>query len=228
MAGPRVVPDHVDAIRRFAAATRVGVLNTWGAKGLFRWDSPFHLGTAGLQERDFELAGVGEADVVLAVGIDEDESPIASLGPNVELVEPEGLDDWVAPLRQAQPPERSRLYSELAAVVGPLYETEGSPAWAAKCLAETLPPGGLVCADPGPVGFWLARTFPTVEPGSVYVPSRKGAGQAARRAAEAAASGRQVVVVADDDWDIDPAYTRALVEVAGPVVAWTRDRRSRV
>ncbi len=213
-----MVPDHIEAVRRFAAATNVGVLNTYGAKGLFRWDSPFHLGTAGLQARDYELAGVAEADPVLAVGIEPGEEPDAE----VVVVAPEELDGWAGRLGRADgPPGRSRLYSELAAVVGPLYELEGSPAWRARELAASLPAGGLVCVDPGQTAFWIARTFPTTEPGSVYVPLRPGRGQAATRAAAAEAEGRAVILV-DEEWDIDPAHTRALVEVAGPVVAWTR------
>ena len=36
---------------------------------------------------------------------------------------------------------------------------------AAADLAAVVPAGGLVAADPGPAGFWIARTFPTTAPG---------------------------------------------------------------
>ena len=48
-------------LQRRATSGTIGVpvINTWGAKGVFRWDSELHGGTAGLQARDFELARVG-------------------------------------------------------------------------------------------------------------------------------------------------------------------------
>ena len=237
VAGPGAAP-WVDDIRRFAERTNVGVVNTWGLKGLFRWDSPYHLGTAGLQERDFELAGVDDAEVVLGIGLDADESPRALLGNLVEIGADE-LDAWADRLGHADsPPARPRLYTELAAAVQPLYADDGvprNPARAARDLAAALPPGGLVVADPGPAGLWVARTFPTTELGSVYVPSRRGPGQAVERALEAARAGRPTVLVTldppndlDDDvdlvvavWDtVDFSSTKVLVDVAGPVRAW--------
>jgi hypothetical protein len=48
LAGPGVVRGgFVAALRRFAEQSGFGVVNTWGAKGVFVWDSPYHLGTAG-------------------------------------------------------------------------------------------------------------------------------------------------------------------------------------
>ncbi len=82
LAGPGVIDAAaLPALRAFAAAGDLGVANTWGAKGVFAWDSPHHLGTCGLQARDFELLGVGDADAVVTVGLDPDESPIERLGP---------------------------------------------------------------------------------------------------------------------------------------------------
>ena len=73
--GPGVVrAGAVDALGELARKAGIGVLNTWGAKGVERWDSPFHFGTIGLQARDFELAGLGTRDVVLTSGLDPDES----------------------------------------------------------------------------------------------------------------------------------------------------------
>ena len=57
----------------------IGVANTWGAKGVFNWDSPHHLGTCGLQAHDFELLGFGELDLLWIVGLDPDESPPRAL-----------------------------------------------------------------------------------------------------------------------------------------------------
>jgi len=99
--GPGVVPDHVDAVRRFAADTGLGVLNTYGVKGLFRWDDPAHLGTIGLQERDVELAGVLDADLVLGVGLDDRELGPGDLGPKAQVVDPADLPAWAQRLGRA-------------------------------------------------------------------------------------------------------------------------------
>lgn len=81
--GPGVVrSDHVNGLERFARSAGVGIVNTFGAKGVFRWDSPFHFGTVGLQERDLELAGITGADVVIVAGLDTDEIPLDALGPD--------------------------------------------------------------------------------------------------------------------------------------------------
>ncbi|NUU22259.1 MAG: hypothetical protein HOV68_12215, partial [Streptomycetaceae bacterium] len=56
VAGSGVVEaDAVPGLRALAAEARVGVYNTWRAKGVLPWDSDYHLGTIGLQERDVEL-----------------------------------------------------------------------------------------------------------------------------------------------------------------------------
>ena len=83
LAGPGVVLDRaVPGLHALAAAGSLGVLNTWGAKGVFDWRSRHHLATAGLQARDFELGGVADADLVIATGIDPAEGarPTARVG----------------------------------------------------------------------------------------------------------------------------------------------------
>jgi thiamine pyrophosphate-dependent acetolactate synthase large subunit-like protein len=211
VAGPNA---PVDPVRRFAESTGLGVVNTWGLKGLFRWDSPFHLGTAGLQERDFELAGVLDADIVLGIGLDPDESPPELLGALVEVDESD-LAVLASRLGRARPaPDRPRLYTELAAVVGPLYAATTAPlnpARATADLAAALPPGGLVTADPGPAGLWVARTFSTTELGSVRVPARRSSAAALTIATEAARAGRPVIAVTTAP--VDDA-TAAAIEAA--------------
>ena len=120
-----------------------------------------------------------------------------------------------------------------------MYASTADPEPAAKraaALAAALPEGGLVVAEPGLVGFWVARTFPTSVPGSVLVPASGGRRAAWRAAADAAAAGRPVTLVADapppaevtaggvavELWteatvDLDVA---SLVAVAGDIVAW--------
>ncbi len=224
LVGPGVVRDGcVAGLQAFARRVGCGVVNTWGAKGVFRWDDPLHFGTAGLQARDFELAGLGEVDVLVTSGLDPAEVTSRPWEGKAEVIDVAPSD--LATIALDLPPgslERPALYTALAAVVGPMYEQPGSPPARAAALAAALPSDGLVVAEPGLVGFWVARTFPTSQPGSVLV------GDAA--AATAAAAKRPVTFVTAtpvdvpgagvdvwDDVDLDPS---ALIEVAGEIVAW--------
>lgn len=201
IAGPGVVRQgQVDALQSFAAQAGCGVLNTWGAKGVFPWDSPYHVGTGGMQARDLELAGVLDADIVVAVGVDRDELDLGTweLGQVLE-VEPTQLAalafTWPLPTHE---PERSRLYHELSTALAPLYESDAvpfTPARAARELAATRPAGALLAADPGPAGLWVARAFPTTEPGSVVVPATVADGFAAAAAVVRHLDGRPAVAV---------------------------------
>lgn len=245
LAGPGAVQgdDALATVRAFARRTGLGIANSWGAKGVFTWDSPHHLGTCGLQSGDFELLGFGAADVVLAIGIDPDETPPAhfSLAPVVEVA-PSDLAH--VDVRTAEPLPH-RMYAALAAVVQPGYERPRHPAHAVKALRDRLPAGGIVTADPGLAGFWVARGFPTTEVGSVVVPAIARPGIGAALAFAAAMRGRPAFAVTDrpDEpetravvtlahdldvpfelvvWADDVAWscTNEIVAVAGPIVAW--------
>jgi hypothetical protein len=214
LAGPGVVRlQQVETLRHTARALGIGVVNTWGAKGVFRWDDPLHHGTAGLQADDFLLAGVVDADVVIATGLDPLESPLERFaGGQVLEVDPRDLA--ALPLRWPEPggpPPPPPLYTKLAEALAPRYQrttTPLSPARAAADLAEVRPPGGLVVADPGPAGLWLARAFPTDEPGSVVVPASNVKGFAAAAVLVAALDGRPALGVVTEP--ADPATTAVL------------------
>jgi hypothetical protein len=201
--GPGVVrAAALDGLSDMARKGGIGIVNTWGAKGVERWDSPFHFGTAGLQERDFELAGLATADVVITSGLDPDESPVEALGSWVVQDVPPGqlaalLHRW--PVSRT-PPERPPLYDTLAAVVTPMYESDQVPLTAPRAalhLSGALPDGGIVVADPGRAGFWIARTFPTSFPGSVCVPATGEAGFAAAAALVCRIEERPCLAVSD-------------------------------
>jgi threonine dehydrogenase-like Zn-dependent dehydrogenase len=116
-------------------------------------------------------------------------------------------------------------------------------------LREQVPPGGLLTADPGGVGWWVARTFSTTELGSVVVPAAGASGVAAAIGAVAALDGRTATVVTEErselhraaqdwaeaalgpsaashvvwgegDWSVDRSLDAALVDAAGPLVAF--------
>lgn len=233
LAGPGVVASGaVDGLHRLAERAGVGVVNTYGAKGVFQWQSPYHLGTVGLQARDFELAGVTTADLVVATGIDAHETPAAQWqrAPHV-VVAPGHLADladrWPRPPGR---PTRPPLYTRIAEVVQPLYASDRvplSPARAVADLKAALPRGGAVFADPGLAGFWVARTFPTEELGSVTVPAVREPGYAAWAAYQAARSGRPAVAVttAPHDSETDDALAHAATAgVAFVLCVWGTGR----
>jgi thiamine pyrophosphate-dependent acetolactate synthase large subunit-like protein len=232
LAGPGVIEEQaIEALRDLAAAGGLGVANTWGAKGVFAWDSPHHLGTCGLQARDFELLGFAAADVIVATGLDADEAPRDrfALAPVIDVA-PAQLGALVGRIR-ATDPLRNDLYPRLAAIARPGYVDDKVPLHPARAVADlgaVLPAGGLVAAEPGLAGLWVARTFPTppLDPGAarrVSVPARRDPGLAVDRAVAAARAGRPAIYVTASEPDasaraaIDRAASRG-VDLA--VVVW--------
>ena len=289
LAGPGVVErGAVGALRALAAAGRLGVLNTWGAKGVFHWQSRHHWATVGLQTRDFELGGVPEADLVLAVGVDEREAPryLWAGGASVREVAPDALgplaERWPVAAHDfpAVPPLRERL----ATVTQAGWTASGTPLMPSRVTrhyAQVLGGSGLIAADPGTAGYWIARTFATTRLGSVLVPAAPVEGWAAacvlvsrlvaplrpalgvvddgageRGCAVLAEAARLGVGIGIEAWDsegescgaeahvarldalvsgqlgevtrtlaTDQRQLTEMVEVAGPVRAWTGDER---
>ena len=148
---------------------------------------------------------------------DEVETERYALAPVVDIP-PGDLADLAGLVRADSTPP-NELYPRLAAIVQPGYVDDKvplHPARAAADLGATLPPGGLVAADPGAAGLWVARTFPTPalapgEPRRVVVPARREPGVATKLASEAARAGRAVIAVTTSPLD---AETRRLVDVA--------------
>jgi acetolactate synthase-1/2/3 large subunit len=58
------------ALREFSRSTGIPVAETFMGKGLMDYENPKALGTVGLQDRDYAMAGFEEADVVIAIGFD--------------------------------------------------------------------------------------------------------------------------------------------------------------
>ncbi len=234
LAGPDVVRRRtVGGLRALAAAGRLGVLNTWGAKGVFPWRSRHHWATVGLQELDFDLAGLQGADLVLAVGLDESESPrrLWALSPH-RTVAPELLGPLAERWGEPRPfPEMPPLRDRLAAVTQAGWTSTGSPlmpSLVTRNYADVFGNGGLVAADPGTAGFWVARTFATTRLGTALVPGARVYGWAAAclLVARLAAPWRPGLAVVDGPVD---APTLAVVEQAArmgvtiAVEAWQED-----
>ncbi|MBX6389430.1 MAG: thiamine pyrophosphate-binding protein [Frankia sp.] len=212
LAGRGVVrAGAVPALRDFAARTGLGVLNVFTAKGVFRWDSPHHLGTGCLQERDLALAGGAPDAVLVTVGLDADECPpavfaAAGVDPaRVLSLEPADLPAAAEVMRArravGEGGERPALYRDLAAVAGPLYAATDAPlnpAAAATDIATVLGERGSVWTEPGPAGLWIGRTFSTVHLGSVRVPATGREGLAIAGAILAGLTGEGVGVAVVD------------------------------
>lgn len=88
--GPGVVrAGGMSGLRSLSRATSAWVFNSWSAKGVERWDSPWHFGTVGLQRRDVELSHIAEADVLIVSGLDPTELSTTDLGhPVIQEVHP--------------------------------------------------------------------------------------------------------------------------------------------
>jgi thiamine pyrophosphate-dependent enzyme len=217
LAGPGVLSTRsVDGLRAFAAAANVPVANTWGAKGVLPWDSPHHMGTCGLQARDFELLDFASHDAIVATGTTLAESPRErfALAPVVEIPSRDlgRLASLVAPA--ADPMPTTKLYERLSAIAQPGYRDDRVPLHPARAVADlraTLTAGGVITADPGLAGLWVARTFPTTEPGTVVVPAIATPGFATALALVAALRGLPAIAATTE-----PLHhtTLALLELA--------------
>jgi thiamine pyrophosphate-dependent acetolactate synthase large subunit-like protein len=254
LAGPGVLRDDaIDGLHALAARLGAPVANSWGAKGVFPWDSPHHMGTVGLQAQDFPLLALDRFDLLVTTGVDPDETPPERYAAGA----PPAVD--VAPAQLEAVADRARgvavatdagndLYTRVAGVAQPGYVDESFPRHPARAvmdLKQSIEPGTIVTAQPGPAGLWVARTFPTDFPGSVVVPARSSPGVGAACALAVARHGRRAVCVAVDPVDdvtarlatvaeseglpfrlevwgdeVEWDATATLVAAAGPVVAW--------
>ena len=237
VAGPGVVlHDAVPGLHALAVAGSVGVLNTWGAKGVFDWRSRHHLATVGLQALDFTRGGLADADLIIATGIDERELLTDwRLAPVVEVA-PEMLDPlaerWARPRTEIVVPP---LRADLARVTQAGWEVSSAPLPPTRVTRHyslALGGGGLVAADPGVAGYWVARTFGTTGIGGAQVPSDPGAigfAVACALVARLAEPERPVLAVVDELGDVHDE----LLEIAArrgvqiPIARWSDDGEPR-
>jgi hypothetical protein len=219
--GPGVVDQRaVPGLHALATALSIGVLNTWGAKGVFDWRSRHHFATVGLQARDFDLGGLGSADLLLTSGLDlleagdlwrlapsVDVAPSA-LGPLAQGVSRPWVELGVPPLRTGLAAVTQAGWAQPAAPLAPTRVT--------LHYGQVFGAGGLVAADPGTAGYWVARTFSTTELGSAIVPADRGASGFALACALVARlrrPARAVLAVTDE-----AASAGRLVDAAGRLV----------
>ena len=164
-------------------------------------------------------------------GVGEEELPSRPTGNVVEL-DPRQLslaaEGWTAP--DGGPAARPPLYDALAAIIGPAYESEGSPLSAPRAalhLSGAAPDHAVAVAEADLVGFWVGRAFPTATAGSVVIPTTPLPGFAAAGALMARLAGRPAVGVRAGSASGElEAATLALAERLGvgvAVQAWSPD-----
>jgi thiamine pyrophosphate-dependent acetolactate synthase large subunit-like protein len=233
LAGPGVVLDGaVPGLHALAAAGSLGVLNTWGAKGVFDWRSRHHLATVGLQDLDFARGGLADADLIVATGVEPREAQADwRLAPVVEVA-----PGMLGPLAEAWGRPRGAiavppLRAELARVTQAGWAVEAGPlppTRVTRHYGEVLGATGVVAADPGVAGYWVARTFPTSGPGGAQVPADPAATGFAVACVIVAGlfdRARPVLAVVDELGEVH----ERLLEVAGrlgiavPVEVWSPD-----
>lgn len=197
LVGTRVVREGF-AVDVAGAADRIGaaVVATPGAVGVLPPTHPRWCGVVGVQRDDVAGTGLDEAELVLVVGV-EDEEPGALVPEDAQVVELEpghlaflGLD-WPEP-----PPGRpTPLVEHLGAVLADHRDDEAWPLHPVRAALDVLDAVGdaRVAVDAGPVGLWFVRGVLPVSAGRVVAPMNAVEGFAAAAALVGALDGRRVV-----------------------------------
>ena len=237
LAGPEAMNEPW-ALHSLAVHLGAPVANTWGAKGIYPWDDPHHMGTCGLQRDDFSLLGFANFDLIVAIGVDSMESPAErfALAETIPL----GVDRVVFERIRSQSvprpfrPEPNELYAQMAAIAQPGYVDDSFPRHPARAvmdLKQSLGPATRVTAQPGVAGLWVARSFPTDRMGSVIVPAIDRPGVGAAVGLVSALQGTETVCVIQGPVDertrmiVAAARDQGLplrLEVWGDDVDWSR------
>jgi acetolactate synthase-1/2/3 large subunit len=185
------------AVRAFAEATGVPVVNTFMAKGCLPWDHPLALGTIGLQLRDYVSCGFDRADLVIAAGYDPVEYAPRFWNPDRQKAivhldfTPAEVDadypaavEVVADVREAldllrelvtvrRDPSRSQALRDW--ILAELHEgatDAGVPLKPQRVLHDlrrVLGPADIVVSDVGAHKLWVARLYQAVEPNTVII-----------------------------------------------------------
>lgn len=184
-------------LRELAAQTGIPVANTFMSKGVMGYSNPLARLTVGLQNRDYELCGLADADVVMAVGYDlvelaprlwnpqRDKRVIhvdtlpaevdEHYQPELEIVSDIGealaaLKDVCSPREGPAEgcPLQRMVFGELEAHA----DDSAMPMKPQRILSDmhrVLSPDDLVISDVGAHKLWVARLFPAERPNSVII-----------------------------------------------------------
>jgi hypothetical protein len=209
--GPGVArAGHHAAVAEAARMTGAGVVATPGAVGVLSLDHPSWLGVVGLQVDDPVRSGLLDAELIITVGVDPAEAPELPDSAQVLDVEP-----WHLAMMAGHWPEPDEVPagSDLTRALAELVSAPGDAEPLVRATGETLallPDGGLVAADAGVAGLWLARGL-VPSRATVVVPAHPAPGFAAAAALVAALDDRPALAVVTTP--VDP-LTEQLVDVA--------------
>jgi acetolactate synthase I/II/III large subunit len=185
------------ALREFTRSTGIPVAETFMGKGLLDYEDEHGAGVVGLQQRDYELAGFEEADVVITVGYDLVEHDPANWNPRgdkkiicIDTVAPEVDEHFITEVdligdmyhilsrlteecRHVSFEPRS---SELRDLVLRYFEQgrmdDAFPMRPPRVLWELrqmLGRDDILVSDVGLHKLWIARMFPAHEPNTVFI-----------------------------------------------------------
>lgn len=200
--GPGVVRDGVvDDVAPFVTRIGAGVMVTMGAVGVIPFDHPSWRGVIGLQSEDPSLSGLDACDLVIAVGVDDEELG-ESLPVDAQILEVEPwhlpflATDWPKPEVANVP--ASSLVDLCSAVLGDHRDEITSPMHPVRAALDVLDVVGTdisVFADAGSVGFWFARGVVPVSAAQVTVPGRSADGFAIASSIVAGLDGSRSIAI---------------------------------
>jgi len=199
--GPGVIRDGAAAdVIDFVTRTGAGVMTTMGANGVVPFDHPSWCGVVGIQSDDPALGGLDECELVIAVGVDDDELG-ESLPVNAQLLE---VEPWHLPFLATDwptvelEPVRSSLVEACSAVFGDHRDTNTAPLHPVRAVLDVfdaIDSDVQVYSDGGAAGFWFARGVVPVPMGRVVVPARAADGFAIAAAIVSALDGTRSVAI---------------------------------
>jgi hypothetical protein len=199
--GPGVIREGAAGdVADFVTRTGAGVMTTMGAVGVVPFDHPSWCGVVGVQADDPALGGLDACELVIAVGVDDDELG-ESLPMNAQLLEVEPwhlpflATDWPTP---DAPASRSSLVEACSAVFGDHREAASSPLHPVRAVLDVfdaIDHDVQVYVEGGPVGFWFARGVVPVPMCRVVVPARASDGFAIAAAIVSALDGNCSVAI---------------------------------
>ncbi len=207
--GPGVVrTGHASDLIGFVDRSGVGVVSTMGAVGVVPFDHPAWCGVVGLQSEDPASSGLDACELVIVVGVDEDELG-ESLPPDAQVLEVEPwhlpflASDWPPPARELIHPP---LVDACAAVLADHRDDATSPLHPVRAVLDVLDATDddvVIVADGGPVGLWFSRGVVPVGGGRVIVPPLDANGFAVAAAVVTALDGGRSIAITTPGGELD-------------------------
>jgi acetolactate synthase-1/2/3 large subunit len=200
LAGNGVVRGRATAaLREFARRTGIGVAETFMGKGVVPFDDPADRGAVGLQAGDYDLAGFGDAEVVIAVGYDLVEHAPSHWNPSgdkrivcIDSLPAETDEHFIPEVELVG--DLAVSLTRLTEACGPVSGTSSTSAWPLREAAigrlgeaasddhfpmrpprllyelrRALGRDDVLISDVGLHKLWIGRLYPAYEPNTVLI-----------------------------------------------------------